>query len=53
MLEFHKKLKTDLQGTGSQTKAEALRASALKLLQNKQYAHPFYWAGFVLVGDGY
>jgi CHAT domain-containing protein/lipopolysaccharide biosynthesis regulator YciM len=34
------------------TKAEALRQSALKLMKNPGTAHPFYWAGFVLVGDG-
>ncbi|HEY6403545.1 MAG TPA: CHAT domain-containing tetratricopeptide repeat protein, partial [Blastocatellia bacterium] len=34
------------------TKAEALRQSALKLMKNPETAHPFYWAGFVLVGDG-
>ncbi len=32
--------------------AEALREAALKVLANPQYRHPFYWAGFVVVGDG-
>jgi CHAT domain-containing protein/uncharacterized protein HemY len=35
-----------------ETKAEALRQAALLLLRSKTYAHPFYWAGFVIVGDG-
>ena len=32
-------------------KAEALRYAQLKLLQQKQFAHPFFWSGFVLVGN--
>lgn len=34
------------------SKSEALRQSSLALLKNPKYAHPFYWAGFVVVGDG-
>jgi CHAT domain-containing protein len=33
-------------------RAEALRRSALKLAGEKDTAHPFFWAPFVLVGDG-
>ncbi|HKE60090.1 MAG TPA: CHAT domain-containing protein [Pyrinomonadaceae bacterium] len=33
------------------TKAEALRQAALKLLKDPETSHPFYWAGFVLMGD--
>ena len=47
MLEFHRGL---IQGLG---KAEALRQAALSLLRTDKYAHPFYWAGFVLMGDGF
>jgi len=32
-------------------KAEALQVAALELLKDPQYRHPFYWAGFVLLGD--
>ncbi|CAN5440227.1 CHAT domain-containing protein [soil metagenome] len=32
-------------------KAEALRQSSLKLLKTEKYAHPFYWAGFVVIGN--
>ena len=32
-------------------KAEALRQAKLKVIRNKQYAHPYYWAPFVLVGE--
>jgi CHAT domain-containing protein len=31
--------------------AEAWRQAALKLMKNPATSHPFYWAGFVLVGD--
>lgn len=34
------------------TKAGALRAAALKLLASEAYRQPFYWAGFVVMGDG-
>lgn len=30
-------------------KAQALREASLRLLKNRRYRHPFYWAGFVLV----
>jgi CHAT domain-containing protein len=40
------------RAAGKQTKAESLRRAALKLMKNPATSHPFYWAGFVLVGDG-
>ena len=50
MVNFHRSL---ISQTGSkQTKTAALRQAALKLMQNPETSHPFYWAGFVLVGDG-
>lgn len=33
------------------SKAEALRQAQLQFLQNPQYAHPFFWSAFVLVGN--
>lgn len=33
-------------------KAEALRRSAMKLMSDPKYRHPFYWSGFVVVGNG-
>jgi CHAT domain-containing protein len=46
MLEFHRQL---LKGKVS--KAEAMRQAALKLKRTKAFAHPSYWAGFVVLGD--
>ena len=63
MVEFHKRLKLAVNSEQSAvsrrarnpfplTKAESLRQAALKLLRSSEYRHPFYWAGFVVVGDG-
>ncbi|HKU76007.1 MAG TPA: CHAT domain-containing protein, partial [Pyrinomonadaceae bacterium] len=46
MIDFHRRLtKSKL------TKAEALRQAELGLLRSERYRHPFYWAGFVMIGD--
>jgi CHAT domain-containing protein len=50
MTDFHRNLK-NLKPTMS--KAEALRAASLKMLQSSEYKHPFYWAGFVVIGNGF
>jgi CHAT domain-containing protein len=50
MLGFHRNLRTPSREPAP--KAEALRQAALKLMKNPSTSHPFYWAGFVLVGDG-
>ena len=47
-VEFYKNLKQN----GNANKPEALRQAALKLRRNPTTAHPFYWAGFVLIGEG-
>jgi CHAT domain-containing protein/Tfp pilus assembly protein PilF len=49
MIGFHRQALTAKSGT---TKTEALRQAALKLMKNPATSHPFYWAGFALVGDG-
>jgi CHAT domain-containing protein len=46
MAEFHVRLAA---GT---TKAEALRQAQLALIKDRRTRHPFFWAPFVLVGDG-
>jgi len=46
-IDFYKSLKQN----ASSKKPEALRQAALKLRHNPSTAHPFYWAGFVLIGE--
>ncbi|HEU4511261.1 MAG TPA: CHAT domain-containing tetratricopeptide repeat protein, partial [Pyrinomonadaceae bacterium] len=48
MVNFHRSLISKPKAA----KTEALRQSALKLMKNPETSHPFYWAGFILVGDG-
>jgi CHAT domain-containing protein len=53
MINFHRGLSSQAGvGKTKATKSEALRQAALKVLKNPETSHPFYWAGFVLVGDG-
>src|SRR5262249_42745728 len=53
MLNFHRQLRApSAAANAAATKAEALRQASLKVMKNPQTSHPFYWAGFVLVGDG-
>jgi CHAT domain-containing protein len=53
MVDFHHALISPAAtGRAKPTKTEALRQAALKLMKNPETNHPFYWAGFVLVGDG-
>ncbi len=53
MVNFHSGLlSTPKPGKANPTKAEALRQATLKLKNKPETSHPFYWAGFVLVGDG-
>lgn len=48
MTEFHRRyqIKNQTAAVG------VLREAALKMLAERKYSHPFYWAGFVVVGDG-
>lgn len=53
MLNFHRGLRYHSRTTSSSTsKARALQQAALTVMKNPQYRHPFYWAGFVLIGNG-
>ncbi|MFN0109547.1 MAG: CHAT domain-containing tetratricopeptide repeat protein [Blastocatellia bacterium] len=47
MVAFHQQLQA------GQPKAEALRRAAQPMLKQPNSRHPFYWAGFTLVGDGF
>jgi CHAT domain-containing protein/tetratricopeptide (TPR) repeat protein len=45
MIGFYRRLEA------GEDKAESLRGAKLALLAGVRYAHPFYWAPFVLTGD--
>jgi CHAT domain-containing protein/tetratricopeptide (TPR) repeat protein len=42
---------TQLVRHNKMSKSEALRRAKLRLLKDKKYAMPYYWNGFVLVGN--
>jgi CHAT domain-containing protein len=44
---FHRDL------AGGRATADALRTAALAVKSDPRYAHPFYWAGFVVMGPGW
>ncbi|WP_242059484.1 MULTISPECIES: CHAT domain-containing protein [Nostoc] len=44
MEQFYKNLKNGVP------KAEALRQAQLNLISDSRYSHPYFWAGFILVG---
>jgi CHAT domain-containing protein len=46
MVAFHRRL-----ARGDGDKVDHLRDATLEVMRNPRYAHPFYWAPFVLVGD--
>jgi CHAT domain-containing protein/tetratricopeptide (TPR) repeat protein len=52
MVEFHRLLQQQKRGTARMSKAEALRRAARQLMADPKYRHPFFWSGFVVVGDG-
>lgn len=47
MLQLHRRL------AAGRPMAEALRAAALAVKADPRRAHPFYWAGFIVVGLGW
>jgi CHAT domain-containing protein len=49
MKNFYQQIKIP---SANLTRANALRQAALSVMQNDRYRHPFYWAGFVLIGRG-
>jgi CHAT domain-containing protein/Tfp pilus assembly protein PilF len=53
MVGFHRHLMAQGAGRGvGRRKADALRAASLELMKDGRFRHPFYWAGFVMVGNG-
>jgi CHAT domain-containing protein len=52
MLAFHRNLKSERTNSGSAiSTAKALQRAELQLLHTPPYSHPFYWAGFIAMGD--
>lgn len=51
MLDFHESLKALGKQGARFSAASALQKAEIQLLHDKKYAHPFYWAGFVVVGN--
>ncbi|MEP6593329.1 MAG: CHAT domain-containing protein, partial [Acidobacteriota bacterium] len=49
MVGFHEEWRGGQRGV---SRARALQLAALQVLRTRDYAHPFYWAGFILAGDG-
>ena len=49
MIEFHRNLQSEKGRSGP---AEALRKAAIKLMADPKYRHPFFWSGFLVVGNG-
>jgi CHAT domain-containing protein/tetratricopeptide (TPR) repeat protein len=53
MYSFHKNFVSGVRTAhASGAAAAALQQASLKLLESSEYKHPYYWAGFVLIGDG-
>ncbi|MBD3285936.1 CHAT domain-containing protein, partial [candidate division WOR-3 bacterium] len=42
---------TFYQGLKDNPKSEALRLAQQKLIHSEEYAHPFFWASFILIGE--
>ena len=51
MIDFHRNLQSE-RGSTQTSAAEALRRAAIKLMADPKYRHPFFWSGFVVVGNG-
>lgn len=49
MVAFHREWN---DGQRKVSKARALQQASLQVLHTRGFSHPFYWAGFILAGDG-
>jgi len=50
MMSFYQALETK-KNDQSGKKAKALQEATLRLMNDDRYRHPFYWAGFILIGS--
>lgn len=53
MLAFHRNLKASLEAGSKSGRAASLQKAMLAVKAMPQYSHPFYWASFVMIGNGY
>jgi CHAT domain-containing protein/Tfp pilus assembly protein PilF len=51
MIAFHHIRKTTEKASDPLGTARALQCAELKLLHSRKYSAPFYWAGFITLGD--
>jgi CHAT domain-containing protein len=49
MVGFHQRWN---DGRNGLSKARALQQAAIEMRRTRQWGHPFYWSGYILVGDG-
>jgi predicted secreted protein len=49
MVAFHREWNMD---GGRISKARALQHASVEVLRTRGFSHPFFWAGFILAGDG-
>lgn len=51
MIAFHERLLLSRKGGRERGDTpEAMRVAAMRLMRDASYRHPFYWAGFVVIG---
>jgi CHAT domain-containing protein len=53
MMNFYQALEIEKNNPNQErgAKSLSLRAAALALMKDERYRHPFYWAGFVMIGS--
>jgi CHAT domain-containing protein len=52
MVAFHRRV-SGTDGRSIVSPARAMQQAAIPLLRSSRSRHPFYWAAFVVVGDGF
>jgi CHAT domain-containing protein len=53
MLAFHRNLKPTLEAGREVGRARSLQKAMLATMRAPERRHPYYWAGFVMIGNGY
>ncbi|MCC5946582.1 MAG: CHAT domain-containing protein [Bernardetiaceae bacterium] len=51
MIEFYSHILNQKQSIDKQFFATSLRAAKLKMIESGEYANPYYWSPFVLIGE--